>query len=724
MHADPGLRQPAFSAAHALYDSGIDFDFIDYQSLARATVSDGRLHVAGEHYRVLVMDDLRAVRFSSLRKAQELFRSGGVVLGTGELPSASDRTGAEDQEIDAIEKELFGLTAAEASTGQSAETQSNDAMGIGIFLSSPDTIGTVIKESITCDFLPAGDTGHVQHRRIGRRDLYMVMDVDKGEECFFRSHGKVELWDAQTAEVREIPVVRETKEGTVLKIPVAPPKSCFIVFSPGRPLLEDSRQSEPEVKEILPLSGKWECEMVPTLNNRWGDFRLPATSELIGPEARQMRYAPEEEAGLGWQSPGFDDSRWERVTCDFGPRMWQLHIPSGRHIDSVIAAVAGSPGSFDAVKLDQDEFSWEPYAFSWRWGVEDQPGSQGYHGLKGKVSDHFLIMGKEGHYLFSFFVEVPDEMEVRVLQEGKKAYGIWIDGQKLIGETLELSAGQHQVMICFNQIKGSEAPRGPHPIDLRERAAVVLVKEGTEQGERMPLSMKWHHREGLLTYDIYGDRKRTGCYRFTAPPGLQEISFPAHGHVKLWVEGDTLSVSKEGVRKDGAVEYRAKLSHSKPGLSTVALQVDHEPGYYKGAAFPEQVTLTCGDGMIQEGNWSEMGVLRHYSGGMWYRKRFIIKPAQIRGSILMDLGKVGSTCEIHLNSHKAGTLIAPPYSLDITDYIQAGENLLEILVYNTLANHYQTIPTPDAYKEPTASGLLGPVKIIQLTNMKQDQNTK
>jgi len=38
-----------------------------------------------------------------------------------------------------------------------------------------------------------------------------------------------------------------------------------------------------------------------------------------------------------------------------------------------------------------------------------------------------------------------------------------------------------------------------------------------------------------------------------------------------------------------------------------------------------------------------------------------------------------------------------------------GENRIEILVYNTLANHYLTIPT--RYRGSLRSGLIGPVRL-------------
>jgi hypothetical protein len=51
--------------------------------------------------------------------------------------------------------------------------------------------------------------------------------------------------------------------------------------------------------------------------------------------------------------------------------------------------------------------------------------------------------------------------------------------------------------------------------------------------------------------------------------------------------------------------------------------------------------------------------------------------------------------------------------LDITRLVNPGENRIEVLVCNTLANHYTTIPT--RYRGSTVSGLLGPVT-LNMTN--------
>ena len=47
--------------------------------------------------------------------------------------------------------------------------------------------------------------------------------------------------------------------------------------------------------DVLDISGEWESEILPTMDNRFGDYRLPAAEEFIGPEAREAAFHMEEE---------------------------------------------------------------------------------------------------------------------------------------------------------------------------------------------------------------------------------------------------------------------------------------------------------------------------------------------------------------------------------------------------------------------------------------------
>lgn len=107
------------------------------------------------------------------------------------------------------------------------------------------------------------------------------------------------------------------------------------------------------------------------------------------------------------------------------------------------------------------------------------------------------------------------------------------------------------------------------------------------------------------------------------------------------------------------------------------------------------------------GDWAKAGVLETYSGGAWYRKSVSLTAEQAAQRVMLDLGRVVASAEVRVNGRPAGIKVSPPWKLDITKLVKTGDNRIEVLVCNTLANHYVTIPTH--YRGSTESGLIGPV---------------
>jgi hypothetical protein len=122
--------------------------------------------------------------------------------------------------------------------------------------------------------------------------------------------------------------------------------------------------------------------------------------------------------------------------------------------------------------------------------------------------------------------------------------------------------------------------------------------------------------------------------------------------------------------------------------------------------------LDCTTGIAQTGNWSEGSVLECYSGGAWYRKSIMLSEKQANSRVIINLGKeVVATAEVKVNGKSAGILVAAPWKLDISEFVKKGDNKIEILVYNTLTNHFKTIPTHYNRNTTQKSGLLGPVQL-------------
>ena len=137
---------------------------------------------------------------------------------------------------------------------------------------------------------------------------------------------------------------------------------------------------------------------------------------------------------------------------------------------------------------------------------------------------------------------------------------------------------------------------------------------------------------------------------------------------------------------------------------TVLIRIDQERGCYGGAALLEPIHWDCGVGRMALGDWSQNEGLARYSGGAWYRKTVTLPEAR---HAVLDLGNVAASAEVRVNGKPAGVLVAPPWTIDISSLVKTGENRVEVLVCNTLANHYCTVPT--VYRGSPRSGLLGPV---------------
>jgi len=85
---------------------------------------------------------------------------------------------------------------------------------------------------------------------------------------------------------------------------------------------------------------------------------------------------------------------------------------------------------------------------------------------------------------------------------------------------------------------------------------------------------------------------------------------------------------------------------------------------------------------------SETDGIKYFSGTACYSKTLNINPDQVKEDrrIFIDLGEVKDIAEVFINDQSAGILWKEPYKLDITDYINGGENDLDIEITNMWVN--------------------------------------
>lgn len=813
----------AFTTGEQLYAKGVDFDFMDFESLDRAKIIGKELRVSGEIYRVLILPAMKAIRHSTLTKACEFHRAGGIVLAIGALPEASDRIGRDDPEVAAMAKEI-GLT-----HDVFAKLPPRDYEGPGC----------------------------IQHRKIGPRDLYAIYNAPKGAEVVFRATGKPELWDPWTGTTRPLAVTSQTAAGTKLKLPLTEKEIQLIVFNPGQPQLASTSSGMPPT--VITVEGDWEFELQPTSDNRFGDFHWPPTPTKIGAEVRQLWYCEGDNA----------NGPWRKVTASFGLQFWKLGpLPADVDADAELAALKEVDPSVP-VQIGARQYRWQPYEFSWRYGIEGNPGHQGYHGLKELITDNFIGLGgparaknetafgpEAGGTRYYLWTSVPASSERRtqalagaikpsaawlnheplakngavqlraganplllrydkpgrtffvlgnakapadgVIDDSQKkvassageavfspaAFWIWSGNEtgkrsfqktftidkspakallrvtaddgytaslngKTIGSgstwqrvqeldvTAQLRAGTNTLVIAAHNRGGpggaiaeltltdaqgatqriatdstwiadrnptrqlsayagslwATHPNGPPRLDFQWTPSTTPADTRDDAEHIGTLAMRWHNNPDILPFDARANEKTpVGWYRFVSPPGLRAMTVKARGKVQAWVDGKPITDFK----------LPQPVAHCVP----VLFRIEQERGYYGGATLQEYITLDCGPGQIALGDWSKVDGLLSYSGGAWYRKMVTIPAAK---QVILNLGQVVASAEVRVNGKLAGIKVAPPWTVDISDFVKAGANRIEVLVYNTLANHYTTIPT--RYRGDTTSGLLGPVQL-------------
>ncbi|MDO4583700.1 MAG: glycosyl hydrolase [Planctomycetia bacterium] len=638
----------AFNAAQTIYATGRDITFLDDQSLLRAKIQNGKLCVSGMEFSVYVLPGVEAIRFDVLAKLREFQKGGGTVICLGKKPRISDRTGANDPEVERLADTLY------------AEQKPLDAW--------LPVLPQDVKGEQPVKYL---------HRRIGKRDVYFVMKAAKDSELSFRVEGIPSLWDAMTGKVLPMTVTKVENGYTTVVMPRESQEATLVVFEPGKPVISQRRPAE--AMEKMKISGPWQFQLLPTMNNRWGDFRLPVTEDnrIIGAEARQVTLV--------------ENGQTRTVTCGFGTQFQQ------------------ADGT--------------PYTFSWRWGVEGDPGHQGYHGLKENVTDHFIALGakKEGKNETLYVEENPAKtytLSTHVRYRGAATIQcggnlpseVRLDGKRLPADvkTVELNGNLQTLQLVY-----TTAGRGFWFLEKGD------VPRRSAQGEKSdippanqtgtPLAMQWYDVDYVPFRVPHAEKVE---FRFAAPPGLKGfvLTVPEVCQIPPLSPGFTITETPPQLpktRRFVAVAHAVREKKSEVVL-TATLPEEIEGGAY----FAEPVVFQTEVGIVDElFDWSAPGTgLETYSGGAIYTKTITLTQSQAEQIREMEFGHLTATAEVRVNGQPVAVLVASPWKCPCEGFFREGENTLEIEVYNTLASHFRTIPS--RYRgDPRNAGLLGPVTL-------------
>ena len=164
-----------------------------------------------------------------------------------------------------------------------------------------------------------------------------------------------------------------------------------------------------------------------------------------------------------------------------------------------------------------------------------------------------------------------------------------------------------------------------------------------------------------------------------------------------WLDAEDGSIA-EVVRND-AGEMEGLL----PPLSTRFLYASDEPLANAIPAREEhasEVVATPVFQGLQPGDWRDVPALQDSAAPAVYKASFTLE--KVYGNCILDLGDVYYTAEVFVNGLSAGKRCWKPFCFDITDFVKAGSNTLEIHVKPTDFNARTDAPR-------MANGLVGPV---------------
>ena len=640
-------------------------------------------------------------------------------------------------------------------------------------------VAAMIEHSIDLDVRSSvADVFHTHRRTVaaGRQtDVYFLFNQSRERrdvEITFRCGGEPELWDAATGSTGTLLRWWPTPRGTAVRLDMERYAGLIVVFdteagaarskegtslrvvddnldeliridgdgdgtgvvvegladSGGRKQVAVAGGAGPSsyrgAREMeappapLTVGGEWRMTLIPTLDNRWGDFRLPATDTLIGPEARRFRYREERDTAgtdLGWHAADLDDSNWQDYLYSEGPFAYSL---GPFRAGAEPAQIEMGPVRLDAEHIvDGRTYRWQRFGFSLRYGHRHStPGDPDRSSFEG-VPDEYIVFapsaeagdaggGHVRYLLVRVTAPAAGEWDLVIGGVDGAALGVWLGGTRLVEHpidrgrrwraTVSLAQGQNELLLKLAHV-------GERPIRLYA-AFLAPGQEAPATGAHPLPSLPWFPPGGELVWDVHAaDQPRVGWLRFPAPPGTKQVKLPVQAAaVQVWIDGTAVDVDAGLVR----------LATPTSAVAQVAVRLKQHPGRYAGAAVPEPVAFACEPAMVALADWSELA-LGSYSGGAAYRTSFRLEEHHLDTAIELDLGLVHTTAEVALNGKRIGVALRAPYRLRITEQARVGKNELTVEVYNTLANHFSVgfPPSSHAPKERQGGGLIGPVRV-------------
>lgn len=540
-----------------------DYDVLDDDSIRSADVADGRLRVAGEAYRAVILPAARILEDSTAEVLRRFVEAGGTLVAIGEPPELAASLRGGDANIRALASLFAG--------------------GQARLVSSAAAVPAALAEVPRTVTAPA----QVLLRRWGDTYVMFVLNPEphlSGQTTWFGTGetfvapedttttvrlrditGVPELWDPITGDRRELPFETHA-DGIEIEVPFEGPSALVVID--GR----EGRDPEPTPPALpmtrrVQLDGPWRSRLIPTGDNRWGDLALPGDDAPIPFQVWHTRHRSDPDGAgdrEGWQRGAPHLSGWAEEQATFGPRGWWLGPLEGDRLP-------GSPGDVALLESGLGVEGWRPAVYSLSRGVPRtvRPGAP-----FGFVPEEFLDAGDAQageHVVFRTCVQVGRARRAHLAVGSAAAKQAWWNGAELGGD-------------------GGEYLWTPE-VEVRAGANLLEIRlTATADG---PVRASWALVGDIRSYKRPEWLRPTGGDDRSAP-GTVAHSFdlpfrPARARVHLGSDGPAiLRINGELVARQGDsgnyemlrwsyVNVHDVTDHLRPGLNRIEVEVGARP---------------------------------------------------------------------------------------------------------------------------------------------------
>ncbi len=459
-------RMVWFNQRTGLLDAiGVDFDVLDDESIASATIENGTLQAGNEQFRAIILPSCSVLEVETANALLAFARSGGTILALGDPPASLAGDG---------DASVIADLASHIVLIEPGDLEAHLA-GADTLVSAP--VPTLVRQigDTRVVFVPAA------FPNASRIDGWPLATIDFDRDRYATStrirvrdvNGPPEIWDPFTATRTRLPddACRPVDGGMEIALPFDGAPCAVLVWSaPGDAPAHRSTATARLVAELDPV---WDVDLIPTLDNRWADFTFPAVS--IPMPIQQWTF---ERTG--------DETGTPTAVATFGPRATWI-----------------GPGDPEAL-LETDMASGANVAhWSLSRGIHKDPLHNRSLGPAGHVPEEFIDFGQVAagqavRVHTQFTIADPGGFSGWLLTGAAATKRIVVDGQELAVEPAENLRYQTAIPLHLEP--------GGHRLDLlltarrevRLRASFALVTDLdtcrapdrlTVEGESVPESV-------------------------------------------------------------------------------------------------------------------------------------------------------------------------------------------------------------------------------------------